>query len=592
MSWRALGVAFALLVTAAGSIAALAQDAPPAGFEVTPPRLSYLDGKISFLRPGAEDWAPARVNTALAPGDALYTDERANLEIQIGPRAFSRAAGRTELTLVSLEPDFLQLKLTAGQASLDMRSLPASHTVELDTPNAVFTIEQPGYYRAEVNGDETHFITRRGGRATVTVVGWPSQAIAPSEEVIVRGATAPAIETYVAPPLDAWDRWNYARTDHEIEALSGRYVSAGVYGVGDLDYYGTWRVVATYGPVWVPYSVAPGWAPYTIGSWIWDPRFGWTWIDDAPWGWAPYHHGRWVLIGSYWAWAPGPVIVRPLYAPALVAFFGVAPGVSVRIGIGAPAVAWVALGWGEPLRPWWGPPGFIGKPWWGGWGGPRVVNNVVIQRTTVVDVRTIVYRHSKTPRAVVAVRENEFGGRPVRPTRFSALEPRELEHIRDAHPVRPGPASLTPVKGPAARPPASVTSRPVVTTRPPREAPQPWQRDVPAVKKPPAAAPAPRVVAPPKRPEAGAPLPRPSFGEKGRERPRPPQAPRLEDVRRAPPPVAQKAPVHTPRTLPGRPANEQFPRSAAPPTKAPQKAPPGGHPVQPAQKAPPGAHSK
>ena len=75
------------------------------------------------------------------------------------------------------------------------------------------------------------------------------------------------------------------------------------------------------------------------------------------------------------------MVVRPVYAPALVAFFG-APG--VRIAIGAPFVSWVALGWGEPCVPWWGRPGFVGRAWWGGWGGPRVVNNVVINRTTVV----------------------------------------------------------------------------------------------------------------------------------------------------------------------------------------------------------------
>jgi len=57
----------------------------------TPPRLSFIDGEVSFWRTGAEDWAPARVNTALAPGDALYTGTGANLELQLGGRAFIRA---------------------------------------------------------------------------------------------------------------------------------------------------------------------------------------------------------------------------------------------------------------------------------------------------------------------------------------------------------------------------------------------------------------------------------------------------------------------------------------------------------------------
>ena len=84
--------------------------APPAtdARQVTPSRLSYLDGEASFWRPGGQDWAPARLNTALAPGDVLYTAQRANVEIQIGPRTFVRAAERTQIGLDNQEPEFVQ----------------------------------------------------------------------------------------------------------------------------------------------------------------------------------------------------------------------------------------------------------------------------------------------------------------------------------------------------------------------------------------------------------------------------------------------------------------------------------------------------
>ena len=68
---------------------------------------------------------------------------------------------------------------------------------------------------------------------------------------------------------------------------------------------------------------------------MWDPYFGWTWVDSAPWGWAPYHYGRWVFVSGLWAWAPGRVVVRPVYAPALVAFLG--GRVSLSIGVVGPA---------------------------------------------------------------------------------------------------------------------------------------------------------------------------------------------------------------------------------------------------------------
>ncbi|HEX9180122.1 MAG TPA: DUF6600 domain-containing protein, partial [Burkholderiales bacterium] len=267
-----------VLLTLACTLAAAADpEGPPT--DLTPPRLSFMEGQASFWRPGAEDWVPAQVNTPLWPGDALYTDRQANLEIQVGARAFVRLAERTQLGLINLEPDLLQLQLTAGEASLDLRTLPAGQSVELDTPNAVFTIEQPGYYRAAILGDATHFTTRRGGRATVTTADGQSRILAPTEEVVVQGTDAPRVETYVAREPDAWDRWNYSRTDHEVEALSARYVPPEVYGVGALDQYGSWRVVPSYGAVWVPQRVAPGWAPYSTGSWIWDPYYGWTWVD-------------------------------------------------------------------------------------------------------------------------------------------------------------------------------------------------------------------------------------------------------------------------------------------------------------------------
>src|SRR5437762_1757636 len=54
--------------------------APAQATEVTPPRVSYIYGDVSFWRPGAEDWAPAMVNTPLAPGDVLYTGSGGNAD--------------------------------------------------------------------------------------------------------------------------------------------------------------------------------------------------------------------------------------------------------------------------------------------------------------------------------------------------------------------------------------------------------------------------------------------------------------------------------------------------------------------------------
>ena len=223
----------------------------------------------------------------------------------------------------------------------------------------------------------------------------------------------------------------------------------------------------TYGSVWVPTAVQPGWAPYSTGSWMHDPSYGWTWVDTAPWGWAPYHYGRWVFVNGFWAWAPGPVVARPVYAPALVAFFG-GPSVGVGVSIGGPVVGWVALGWGEPFVPWWGRTGFIHRPSWGGWGGPRVVNNVVINNTTVVNVQNInVYRNSSVQNAVVVVNENRFGRGPITSARVTQVDAKSLQPIHTAPQVAATPASFVPTASRGIRPPEESLKRPVVATRPP-----------------------------------------------------------------------------------------------------------------------------
>ena len=108
-------------IAVAGLAGLLVADAPARaavddalGFERTPPRLSFVDGEVSFFRPGAQDWAPASVNTPLAAGDELYAAEGANLELQIGSRAYVRAGEETQLALTSVEPDFLQFRVHRG----------------------------------------------------------------------------------------------------------------------------------------------------------------------------------------------------------------------------------------------------------------------------------------------------------------------------------------------------------------------------------------------------------------------------------------------------------------------------------------------
>jgi hypothetical protein len=409
------------------------------------------------------------MNTPLAAGDALYAAEGANLELQLGARAFVRAGAGTEIGLESLERDLAQFKVTGGHAALDLRRLPSGLTIEVDTPNGAFTIDRPGYYRVDVDGETTTFITRRDGQASVVPAGGEATDIGPDQQVVIEGTDTARLTTHAGAEPDEWDRWNFARTERRGESKSARYLPPDMPGGDELDEHGEWRDMPRYGPAWVPSDVPEGWAPYSTGRWIWDPYYGWTWVDDAPWGWAPYHYGRWVFASDAWAWVPGPIVVAPVYAPALVAFLG-PPAIGVSIGIGFPFVSWVSLSFGEPLIPWWGPPGFIGACWWGGWGGPHIVNNIVIQHNTFVNVRNVnVFRNTTVHNGVIAVHRDRFGRGRADHVRVARADAQRLHPIRGGLGVKPARASLVAREGPARRPPENVHTRPVVATRPPQD---------------------------------------------------------------------------------------------------------------------------
>jgi hypothetical protein len=113
--------------------------------------------------------------------------------------------------------------------------------------------------------------------------------------------------------------------------------SAGYY-YDDLDPYGTWVHVASYGHVWCPLDVSAGWRPYTVGYWAYTD-WGWMWMPEDPWGWTPYRYGRWTHDAFYgWVWVPGdvwgPAWVSLRYGSGWVGWAPLPPDVGWRAGIG------------------------------------------------------------------------------------------------------------------------------------------------------------------------------------------------------------------------------------------------------------------
>jgi hypothetical protein len=444
-------------------------------------RLAYTSGNVSFNPAGTDDWVAAVVNRPMTTGDKLWSDDGSRAELHLNS-AVIRLSDHTGFSFLNLSDEITQLRLTEGTLYVRVRRLGDDETFEVDTPNLAFSILRPGRYRINVNeaGDAT-IVTVRDGQGEVTG-GGSAYAVHAREEGVFNGTDQlDADVERIREDEDDFDQWCSERDLRDEHSVSSRYVSDDVVGYEDLDEYGGWRAVPEYGNVWFPHTVVVGWAPYRFGHWVWIAPWGWTWVDEEPWGFAPFHYGRWVAVGGVWGWVPVPprpavvtvAYVRPVYAPALVAWVGGAHwGVGVAVG-GAPAagVAWFPLG----PRDVYCPSYRVSQTYVT---NVNVSNTAIINRTQVtnvynnvyvnktVNVTNVTYQNQTAPNAVTAVSHQAFVS--AQPVHNNMIRVGQREFA--SAPVAPIAPAVAPeqrsVLGAGAatrvRPPAPILSRPVV----------------------------------------------------------------------------------------------------------------------------------
>lgn len=322
-----------------------------------PGRVAYVsaqEGTAQIEQGSRGAWQPAALNWPVTTGTRLATGIGSRTELHGGWTTL-RLHGQSNLEVTRLDDDTLQVALTEGSLSARVRALQPGERVELDTPQLALVADQPGEYRVDVDPrSDTTRVTVHAGSATVYGEAGQASRVEARQQISFAGRGLGVVQSGSVAYRDGFDQWVAARDALEEQSRSARYLSRDMPGYPQLDGYGEWAQDTTYGNVWYPSVSSPDWAPYRDGQWAWIEPWGWTWIDDAPWGFAPFHYGRWAQIGPRWAWVPGPLAPRPVYAPALVAFVGGGGGGShwgVSLGGGLPGAAWFPLAPGEYWTP-------------------------------------------------------------------------------------------------------------------------------------------------------------------------------------------------------------------------------------------------
>ncbi len=315
-------------------------------------RVSYFQGEVSFNRGDApDDWQPVSVNYPMTLGDRIWAGRNGRLELQLrGATVY--IGSETELAALDMTRDVRQLSLNLGTASFRINRLARDEVFEVATPNVSVTFDTPGSFRVDVDENGNSRVSVFQGRAWAAAAGGQI-SLNRGDQIRVWGIERPDYDLVRVGRADSWDRWVETRARRYRLVGSASYVHPDIYGIDDLDAYGSWESNAEYGSVWYPRGMAAGWEPYRSGRWIWRDPWGWTWLSSEPWGWAPYHYGRWAVVRGRWCWVPvSPRSRYPGYSPAVVGFVGGGGGLSFTVSVGG-FVGWFPLGPREPFDPWW-----------------------------------------------------------------------------------------------------------------------------------------------------------------------------------------------------------------------------------------------
>lgn len=273
-------------------------------------RLARMEGTAQLLRDGEKDWEDATLNILIAEGDQIKTDDNSYLDVQFDNGMNLKIDGNTVVEFTDLGKDEssnekTSIYVTSGVARITVpRYYSAEKRFYVETPDCFASFAEESKGEIEVASAQSK-VTAYTGRAEVS--GDKGQvSLLAGEYTLVSKDSAPFSPEQAGAPGGSFNQWCSAQEQGEQTVANSQYAPY-IDNSGELDSYGRWVNVASYGWCWRP-RVHFGWRPYLDGHWSYAASFGWVWTSDEDWGWIPYHYGSWAYVWPEgWVWVPGRV---------------------------------------------------------------------------------------------------------------------------------------------------------------------------------------------------------------------------------------------------------------------------------------------
>jgi len=148
----------AVIVTAFMSVSVLAQSVA---------KIMLIEGKVSMMRKGSDQWRDAKPAMPLEVGDALYAHEESFAEIRYTIGTVLRMDEKTKITLEASTEKTLKTRSAVGDVWINMKKLlSTSKQFEVSTPTAVAAIRGT-VFRMKSNLDSSAEVDVYDGKVAV-----------------------------------------------------------------------------------------------------------------------------------------------------------------------------------------------------------------------------------------------------------------------------------------------------------------------------------------------------------------------------------------------------------------------------------------
>jgi FecR protein len=284
-------------------------------------RLSLVQGDVRISRDSHGDpladsstaWETAELNLPIRQGYVLATDKgRAEIEFENGAMAFLKENTILEFYDLSLNDGARTTRLVLRQGSASFYVNPSSGDY-FSVTGGDFTVEANGRssFRLDNYDDGSTVETMKGHVSVLQKDN--TTLLEKGQSLSMKAGDNASLSVGRLAEEDDFDRWVSGRVDSVATATNAalQYTSSPYYasGFADLYTYGSWSSCGGSGYGWRPFGVGAAWSPFTMGQWLWDPGFGWTWMSSQPWGWAPYHYGGWLFDAGCGGWFYSPPLI-------------------------------------------------------------------------------------------------------------------------------------------------------------------------------------------------------------------------------------------------------------------------------------------